>query len=226
MPERVSAGGGSASPRSRHVAVIGSAGRTGREVVQQALAAGAAVTGLQRHPASSSVPGLSLVVGDATDPTALGLAVRGADLVVCTLGASQAAPPDTCSRATRALVAVLAGSGPARLVVVTGAMSGHPRGQIPWLYRAMESTFPALRAQLVERREQERAVRESGLRWTLVRPARLSDRARWGTLAWGEDLPIGLFDSVSRPGLAAFLVGEGAGESLVGRGVGIVERAP
>jgi putative NADH-flavin reductase len=207
-----------------HIAVIGSAGRTGRRTVARARAMGATVTGLQRRSGGAAVPGVEVVAGDATDAVVLAKTVRGADLVVCALGATPSAPLDTCSRATRALVDVLRACGPSRLVVVTGAMIGHSPARLPWLYRAMEKAFPTLRALLVERRVQERLVRESGLRWTIVRPPRLSDRPRRGNLAVGEELDVGLFASVSREALADFLVGDGASDALVGRAVAVVER--
>ena len=195
------------------VAVIGSAGRTGRRVVAAAIAKGWIATGLQHQPAA----GLPVVVGDASDPGTVADAVRDADLVVCALGGDA----DGCLRATRVLVDVLRERGPRRIIAITGAMVGHPPEQLPWLYRAIRR---GLRGQLEPRREQERLIRESGLDWTIVRPPRLTDRRPRGEVVAADDIPIRLFDDLSRDTLADFLVGDGAGPRYIRRSVALVER--
>jgi uncharacterized protein YbjT (DUF2867 family) len=203
------------------VAVVGSAGRTGRRVVARLLARGDAVRGLQRRAEASPAPGFTPIAGDALDPHAVAETLAGASLVYVLLGPSPGSPPDVCSRATALVIDVMEARGPARLVCQTGAMIGHPRARLAWMYRAMEATFPSLRAQLEERRTQERLVRESGLAFTIVRPPRLTDGPA-GEVHAGEDLPIGMFSSVSREALARFLVDEAAGSAFEGRAVAVV----
>ena len=63
-----------AAPRrheqSTNLVVLGAAGRTGRLLVEHALAAGHSVTALVRSPEKLTLrhPKLRVVVGDATDP--------------------------------------------------------------------------------------------------------------------------------------------------------------
>jgi len=182
-----------------NIAVLGSGGRTGRKVVEQARARGHVVQGLQRSALAGDI------AGDATDPARLRELVAGKDAVIVTLGPSATGPEDTCSRATEALVVAMKAAGCPRLVCLTGAMIGHPRERLSWMFRAMEASFPKLRAQLEERRVQERTAQRSGLNWTLVRPPRLADGpavpARVEPDAW-----IGPFASISRDTLASVLV--------------------
>lgn len=71
-----------------NLVVLGASGRTGRLVVEQALAAGHLVTALVRSPEKLTLrhPKLRVVVGDATDSSALSRALEGAVAVISTLG--------------------------------------------------------------------------------------------------------------------------------------------
>ena len=145
------------------------------------------------------------IAGDATDPVLLRALVTDKDAVVVTLGPSTTGGPDSCSRATDALVVAMRAARCPRLVCLTGAMIGHPRERLSWIFRTMEASFPKLRAQLEERRLQEQTVQSSGLDWTLVRPPRLTDGPR-GRAEVGPYLWVGGLASISRDTLAAVLV--------------------
>jgi uncharacterized protein YbjT (DUF2867 family) len=62
-----------------NLTVLGAAGRTGREIVGQALEAGHAVTVLVRHPEKLGAlrARVTVVVGDARDPIPVARAVAG-----------------------------------------------------------------------------------------------------------------------------------------------------
>ncbi len=71
-----------------NLVVLGATGRTGRLVVEQALAAGHTVTALVRSPQKLTTrnPNLRVVAGEATDAAAVSRALDGADAVISTLG--------------------------------------------------------------------------------------------------------------------------------------------
>src|SRR5260370_38195694 len=73
--------------RSMNLVVLGATGRTGRLVVEQALAAVHTVTALVRSPQklTAANPNLRVVRGEATDQSALARALHGADAVISTL---------------------------------------------------------------------------------------------------------------------------------------------
>lgn len=77
-----------------NITVFGANGKTGRQVVERALAAGHTVTAFVRDPAKAPqvAPGaqdrLRVVIGDALDATAVARAVAEADAVVSALGTS------------------------------------------------------------------------------------------------------------------------------------------
>jgi len=71
-----------------NIVVLGATGRTGRLVVEQAIAAGHTVTALVRSPEKLAVrnPNLHVVAGQATDPSAVARALDRADALISTLG--------------------------------------------------------------------------------------------------------------------------------------------
>jgi len=66
------------------VLVVAAAGRTGRLVVAQALERGHTVTAFARRPLPDGAH--AAVVGDATDPGAVGAAARDQDAVIAAVG--------------------------------------------------------------------------------------------------------------------------------------------
>ncbi|MDJ0367810.1 NAD(P)H-binding protein [Hymenobacter sp. H14-R3] len=57
---------------------MGAAGKTGRAVVEQALAAGHQLTAFVHQVGNYAVPNVCVVAGDATDPAAMTAAAAGA----------------------------------------------------------------------------------------------------------------------------------------------------
>src|SRR5438045_1553644 len=69
------------------IAVMGATGRTGRELVTQALADGHEVVAYVRRPeAMTPMPGLTVVGGQLDDEAALADALGGCDAVTVALG--------------------------------------------------------------------------------------------------------------------------------------------
>ena len=64
---------------------------------------------------------------------------------------------------------------------------------------------------------QEQRIRGSGLEWTLVHPARLTNISRIGRYYAQEDLPIGIFSQISRAGVADFLLNNISNRSVIGK---------
>src|SRR5258708_9287812 len=100
-----------------NLVVLGDPGRTGRLVVEQALAAGHTVTALVRSPQKLAVdnPNLRVVAGEATDKSALARALEGADAVISALGGGGSVIADS----TAAIVAAGRQTGGSRVVVLS-----------------------------------------------------------------------------------------------------------
>src|SRR5437762_2781307 len=107
--------------------VIGATGRTGREVIQQALARNHHVTAFVRSPASLTLKNerLSVLKGNAMDENQLFRAIQNHDAVLSTLGPREVFKPssmlhDSAVATTRAMNR----AGVRRLVVLSAAEIG------------------------------------------------------------------------------------------------------
>lgn len=187
--------------------IVAATGGIGRQMLDQALAAGHDVTAVVRSP--GSLPGgVRAVTADlaAADPAALESAVAGADAVLSGLGPRSKADAGITSRGTRAVVAAMQAAGARRLVVVSAAPVGtvaspgrphpppHDPGDAFWMRHVLSHVAKALfRAHYADLALMEDIVRDSGLDWTIVRPPRLSDKPLTGTYrtAYGQNLPGG-----------------------------------
>ena len=86
------------------IVIFGATGGTGRQLVQQALNAGHAVTVLVRQ--EGILPGVRQVVGDVRNHERVGESIHGQDVVLCALGPSQKNAP-VCADAARSILCLL-----------------------------------------------------------------------------------------------------------------------
>lgn len=131
------------------ILVTGATGTVGRNVVAQLVAEGRAVRALSRRPASATPPaGVEVVAGDLTRPESLVPALAGVDTVFLFPVAATAV--ETAE--------VIRSAGVRRVVVLSSAA-------VAWT----DEQQPELLAQ--SHRQVERAVENSGLAWTFLRPS-------------------------------------------------------
>jgi uncharacterized protein YbjT (DUF2867 family) len=182
------------------LAVLGATGRTGRLVVEQALAAGHTVTALVRSPekmpADSS---LRVVTGEATDTSAVSRVLEGADAVISTLGGNGSVITDS----TRAIVAAAHQTGVSRVVVLSSFAV--EREHMDAVTRLV--TRIAMGAMINDKRAGEDVLSHSDLEWTIVYASILTDGPASGSV---EILPQRakrhLTQKVSRADVAAWMV--------------------
>ena len=170
-----------------HLALFGGTGRTGRPLIDQALAAGHTVTALARTPSAlASRPGLTVVQGDVLDPAAVAHVVDGAEAVVLTLGPTKGAPPDMMARAAQNVIAAMREHGVARVVTETGAGVADPQDPGGLGPAFMSGVMKLVAGKLLaDSTAHVDAFRRSGLDWTAVRAPRLTTEARTGTYRVG-----------------------------------------
>ena len=150
--------------------VIGATGRTGREIVQQALARGHHVTAFVRSPESMTLKNdrLTVLKGDAMDENQLFEAMQNHDAVLSALGPRKVFKPssllhDSALATTRAMKR----AGVKRLLVLSAA------AHFPGIPNRIVSFV--LRSHMRDSRAMEEIVQASGLDWTIARPPRLTE---------------------------------------------------
>jgi uncharacterized protein YbjT (DUF2867 family) len=154
----------------QRVAVTGASGRTGARVVQEALARGLAATAILRpaSPLPEGLEGATVQRLALADRAALVRALEGCDALVIATGARPSLDPlgplKVDALAVRDQIAACRQAGVRRVVLVSSLCSGrlfHPLNLF-WLVLLWKGVG-------------ERALAESGLDWTVIRPGGLSE---------------------------------------------------
>jgi len=180
--------------------VVGATGRTGEEIVQQALARGHQVTSFVRSPETVTLrpERLSVLKGNVTDESQLSEAIRNHDAVVSVLGPREVFKPssllhDSALATTRAMQH----SGVRRLVVLSAAahFPGIPNRIVSFIMRNHMRDSLAM----------EKVVQDSGLDWTIARPPRLT-QDQYATYRSREGAAPKMGFSLSRKAVAAFML--------------------
>lgn len=198
------------------LAIFGATGGTGRQLVEQALAAGHAVTALVRDPAKLTLqnPNLKVIEGNALQPADVAKSIAGAAAVIVSLGNTSNNPELSVSNGTQQIVQAMQTQGVRRLIVVSSLGVGDSKNQVPFLFKLIMWTF--LRKAIRDKEAQEKIVRASGLDWTIVRPGGLTDGARTGQYKFGTDSAIRA-GQVARADVAEFVLKQLADRTFVGK---------
>jgi putative NADH-flavin reductase len=190
------------------ITVFGGTGKTGKHVVEQALAAGHTVTVLARNPQKITVqnPQLHVVQGDIQDAAKVLEAVSGADAVISALGPTTNKPLLEVSKGMTNIIAAMRQKGVKRLIVTAGAGVRDPLDQPKLVDNFIVLALKTFNGNVYEdMRQVVEQVKASGLDWTIVRGPMLTDDAPTGTIrAGGVGKDIGT--RLSRADFATFLL--------------------
>lgn len=189
------------------LAIVGATGPTGRELVQQALAAGHVVTAGVRSPKTANLPtNVRLVEADVTRASSLIPLVTGQDAVLCALGSKLSRKPTTLlSGGTNNLVGAMTSAGVRRLMCITGIGAGDSKGHGGFLYDHIIQ--PLLLSEIYkDKTRQEEVIRRSGLEWTIVRPAMLTNGPATGKFREIIDISGVTAKKISRSDVAAYVL--------------------
>lgn len=190
------------------LAIFGATGKTGIELVKQALEQGYAVTAFVRDPARLPIEdeNLALVTGDAFDPVSVAQAIQGQDAVICALGAGSALKKTSVrTTGTINIIRGMQEHNVKRLMVVTAMGTGESWNRMSLINKFFYAVL--LKSSREDHEAQEIAVKESGLDWTIVRPSGLTDTPRTGIYDVGEDIPA-VTSKIARADVADLILKE------------------
>lgn len=188
-----------------NILVFGAAGKTGKLVVDRALAAGHTVTAFVHDP-DFAHPEVRVIAGDADNPDTVRKAVVGHDAVIDTIGGKTPyKSTDLETSAARNIVEAMKAEGVNRLLVISMMGVGDSGDQAPFWYEHL--LLPTwLHGATPDKSGMEDAVSHSGLRFTIARPPVLSDDPATGSY---HIVPAGeKAHKITRADLAQFLVDE------------------
>jgi putative NADH-flavin reductase len=192
------------------VLIIGAAGRTGRLLVEQALAQGHDVTALVRTPAKVQTrhPRLRVLQGDILNPASVDAVVAGQDAILSSLGTRQWLRPTALfSQGTGNLLKAMSRHGVRRLICITGVGVRDTRGHGPFIYENF--LFPLFTKRVYEDKDrQEELIRRSDREWILVRPGLLTNGPATGKFRVLTHLRGATIGRISRADVAAFMLAQ------------------
>lgn len=168
--------------------IFGATGGTGKELVQQALAAGHQVTAYVRTPSKLSLTDdrLSVIQGQMDEAEKINQAIAGADAVLSTLGPTSNKPGQPLTRGMQQIIAAMKRQNVERLIATTGAGVADPNDRPQLIGRLFGLALRLFSKNvLADSQEMVAAIRNSGLNWTLARAPRLTDKPATGQIKVG-----------------------------------------
>jgi len=216
--------------------IVAATGGIGRQLLEQAVAAGHDVTAVARNPQNLPPVQARAVAADLTSvtPAELQPAVDGADAVLSALGPRTKVDAGVAARGTKAITEAMRAAGVRRIIVVSAAPIGtvpsparpHPPRHDPGdgfvvRYLADPIVTRILREHYADLARMEDLLRGSDLDWTAVRPPRLTGKPVTGRYrtAYGRNIRGGLF--VSRADVAHYMLRAVDQPETFGQTVGI-----
>jgi len=206
--------------------IFGATGPTGRQLADQALAAGHEVTAVTRRPDGLRPrAGMTVVTADVADPAAVERAVAGSDAVLSCLGVPLSPKPiSVYSQGNTNIIAAMHRQGVKRLITVSSSVmdpAWRPTGEHffnyvmdPLVNRRMGRTAHE------DMRRMEAIVRDSELDWTIARPSGLFDHPSVTQYHIAENAADGLF--TARADLAASMVAQLTDDRFVQRAMAVI----
>jgi len=159
-------------PQQRHVFITGGTGYVGSRLIALLLSRGHRVTALAREQSRHKLPaGCEVAIGNALDGNSYRHLIDGSDTFVQLIGVAHPSPAKA-----RQFIEIDLKSGLEAVSVARAAAIRH------FVYVSVAHPAPAMHAYIDVREQCERALQESGLNATILRP--------WYVLGPGHRWPL------------------------------------
>jgi putative NADH-flavin reductase len=189
------------------ILVIGASGKTGRAIVEQAVAAGHEVTAFVHNADKYDIANVRIIEGDATDSTAMEVAVLGQDAVLDTIGGKTPYKETTLETSVAStIIKAMQRNGVRRLVVTSMFGEGDGKANAPIYMHLLAATF--LRGASKDKAAMESAVKLSGLDWIILRPGNLTNDPGTGNVRVFDAVTGGKAHKITRADLASFIIAQ------------------
>lgn len=191
------------------IAIFGATGETGRQLVEQAIAAGHEVAAYVRDQSKLGINNehLTVIEGELTDEQLIESAVTEANAVISALGPRSGSKNKPITQGMQNIITAMKKQNVRRLVITSTLSAKDPNDQLNFRAKAMVNLVKVtMRDAYKEIVSTAETVRNSDLDWTIVRLTMLnnnpkSGKVKVGYVGKGE---VGLW--ISRADLAEFLL--------------------
>ena len=193
------------------LAIFGATGKTGKQLVEQALSTGYQVTAFVRNPAKLGLKNecLTIMQGELTDRKKIGVAVTGADAVLSALGPRGNSRGKPLNQGIQNIIAAMQQKAIHRLVIIStpsaSDLNDHPDFKIKFLVGLVKFMIQPAYEEITSIAQ---VVRKSDLDWTIVRVVMLNDKPKSGKVKVGY---VGTGDvgiQISRADIAYFMLNQ------------------
>jgi putative NADH-flavin reductase len=197
--------------RPERILIIGATGRTGRQLVTQALERGFVVTAFARDPSRLEMrhPRLTIAQGNVLDAASIDAAMPGHHAVVSALGHKRYfSLAATHAEGTRHILAAMQRHKVRRFVCVTSLGLGDSAGRLGMPYNLFIIPL-VLPVYFLDKARQERLIAQSDVEWIIVRPGSLNNGVKRDRVNSGSKVGSYLWTvRVSRANVADFVLNQ------------------
>lgn len=193
------------------ILLIGGTGKTGKQIIKQALEGGHDVTALVRNPKKLTIsnPNLVVVKGNVLVPESLERSFSGHDIVISALGHKKFfIKTSILSRGTRHIMQAMQKNQIRRFICITSLGINDSRFKLGLYYTLFVIPFIIL-FYFLDKERQERIIQQSDVDWTIVRPGQLTNGRKRGRYKQGKGLGSYILTKmISRADVAHFILNE------------------
>jgi len=193
------------------ILLIGGTGKTGKQIIKQALEGGHDVTALVRNPKKLRItdPKLAVVEGNVLVPETLERSFSGHDIVISALGHKKFfIKTSILSRGTQHIIRAMQKNQIRRFICITSLGINDSRFKLGLYYTLFVIPFIIL-FYFLDKEKQERIIQQSDLDWTIVRPGQLTNGRKRGRYKHGKGLGSYILTKmISRADVAHFILNE------------------
>ena len=188
--------------------VFGSTGGTGRQLIQQALAAGHIVTAIARNPSALTFQNrsLSIINGDVLQLPSFEAAMQQQDAVLSALGFRSAKDVNVYSQGVINIITAMNRYGVKRIICVSAA-AAETNPTLSPVYRLLTKLLQSiLKETYADVLRMEKQLRATNLEWTIVRPPRLTNGRMKSKYRFSINEWLKHCTAISRADLAHFML--------------------
>ncbi|HLF65083.1 MAG TPA: SDR family oxidoreductase [Saprospiraceae bacterium] len=190
------------------IVIFGASGKTGQELVRQALEQGHHVTAFVRTPARLNVshPNLQILQGDVANAESVRNAIKGQDAVLSALGAASPFKYDPIVvEGVRHLVQAMEQENVKRFIYMSFAGVAEKRDGVGFVIKYVAPKL--LRTEIAGHTAREHIIRQSSLDWTIVHPTTLTTGPHTQEYKSGENVASkGFVVKIARADVADFML--------------------
>jgi putative NADH-flavin reductase len=188
------------------ITLFGAEGRTGTQVLAQALEHGHDVRAFVRSMPEVPHKEVEYFVGDVLKLRTIESAISGAEAVVSVIGHVPGADPLLQTKGITNIISAMRSADVARLISMTGAGVPDPDDVSQGSGVILTKLLELVQADRVaDGREHAAVIRESKLDWTIIRCPKLTNSAYTGSYQTGY-IKAGLLDTIARADVADFIL--------------------